>query len=243
MIVLLTDFGATGPYQGQMTAVLAREAPGVPVVSLFSDLPAFNPRAAAYLLAAYSPEFPVGTVFLSVVDPGVGSERDALALEADGRWFVGPDNGLLAIAARQAGHAEHWTITWRPTRLSASFHGRDLFAPVAARLARGMPVPGERRSASCVGDDWPSDLAEVVYVDHYGNAITGLRASRLDPEDCVEVAGRTLEYRRTFSEATPGEAFWYQNANGLVEIAVNGGSAAQVLGLSVGAPADRARQG
>jgi hypothetical protein len=238
MIVLMTDFGATGPYQGQMTAVLAREAPGVPVVSLFCDLPAFNPRAAAYLLAAYSREFPVGTIFLGVVDPGVGSQRDALALEADGRWFVGPDNGLLAMVARQARRAEHWTITWRPTRLSASFHGRDLFAPVAARLARGMSVPGERRSASCVGGDWPSDLAEVVYVDHYGNAITGLRASRLGPGDRVGVAGRTLQYRRTFYEATPGEAFWYPNANGLVEIAVNGGSAAQVLSLSVGAPLD-----
>ncbi|MDH3597421.1 MAG: SAM-dependent chlorinase/fluorinase, partial [Rhodospirillales bacterium] len=142
MIVLFTDFGLDGPYVGQMKAVLHAEAPGVPLIDLMADAPAFDARAAAYLLAAYAPAFPAGCVFLAVVDPGVGGPRLPLAVEADARWFVGPDNGLLAPTARRAEAARTWQVTWRPDRLSASFHGRDLFAPVAARLALGEEPPG-----------------------------------------------------------------------------------------------------
>ena len=99
MIVLFTDFGLSGPYVGQVKAVLYRLAPAVPVVDLFADAPTHDPRASAYLLASFRDEFPVGTVFECVVDPGVGSARAALAVEADGRWFVGPDNGLFATCS------------------------------------------------------------------------------------------------------------------------------------------------
>ncbi|MGB8275409.1 MAG: SAM-dependent chlorinase/fluorinase, partial [Alphaproteobacteria bacterium] len=121
MIVLVTDFGLAGPYVGQMKAVLVREAPGVPVIDLLADAPVFDPMAAAYLLAAYVEEFPPGSVFLCVVDPGVGSGRGAVIMQADGRWFVGPDNGLFAIVARRAGQSRWWDIAWKPPRLSASF--------------------------------------------------------------------------------------------------------------------------
>ena len=143
MIVLFTDFGLEGPYIGQMQAVLCRETPRIPVVNLCADVPCHEPRAAAYLLAAYAVEFPEGSVFLGVVDPGVGGERAAVVVRADGRWYVGPDNGLFNVVAMRAGAVEWWDITWRPARLSASFHGRDLFAPVAARIARGEPPPGD----------------------------------------------------------------------------------------------------
>ncbi|MHA1114521.1 MAG: SAM-dependent chlorinase/fluorinase, partial [Alphaproteobacteria bacterium] len=136
MIALFTDFGAAGPYTGQVKAVLAQDAPGVPVIDLIADAPACDPRAGAYLLAALAPEFPPGTVFLCVVDPGVGGPRAPLIVEADGRRFVGPDNGLFEIVT-----ARHRRIDWRPARLSTSFHGRDLFAPVAARLARAEFPP------------------------------------------------------------------------------------------------------
>src|SRR5580704_8992644 len=127
MIVLFTDFGLAGPYTGQMKAVLQQRAPTVPVIDLFADAPERNPRAAAYLLAAYAPWFPPGSVLLCVVDPGVGGTRAPLVASLDGRWFVGPDNGLFAIALRRAASAQVWEITWRPETLSASFHGRDLF--------------------------------------------------------------------------------------------------------------------
>lgn len=234
MIVLFTDFGLSGPYLGQVRAVLASQAPGVSVINLFADLPSFNARAAAYLLAAYSREFAAGTVFLCVVDPGVGSTRRPLAVRADDRWFVGPDNGMLDIAARRARQTRRWAITYSPPRLSASFHGRDLFAPVAAQLAMGLPVPGKRVPESGVfGEAWPDDLYEIVYIDHYGNAVTGVRACILDQAARLSVKGRTLSFARTFSEARAGEPFWYENANGLVELAARQASAAQTLGLNV----------
>jgi len=143
MIATFTDFGGNGPYLGQVRAVLHQQAPGVAVVDLFPDLPAYNVQAAAYLLPAYSQYLPRGCVCLCVVDPGVGSDRAAVAVQADGRWYVGPDNGLLSQVVRRASSVTAFEITWRPEGLSASFHGRDLFAPVCAMLAGGGSVPGQ----------------------------------------------------------------------------------------------------
>src|SRR5271155_5726406 len=114
MIVLFTDFGLLGPYTGQMQAVLQREAPGVPVISLFADAPAGQPKPAAYLLAAYAAWFKAGTVLLCVVDPGVGSARRGLIAEAAGRLYVGPDNGLFELVLRRAATTRCWEISWRP---------------------------------------------------------------------------------------------------------------------------------
>lgn len=237
MIVLFTDFGAGGPYVGQMKAVLLGQAPSVPILDLFADLPAFAPQGAAYLLAAYANEFPAGTVFLCVVDPGVGGERRALVAQADGRYYVGPDNGLLAIILRRAASSRLWEIDWRPEKLSSSFHGRDVFAPVAGRLAAGQKPPGTLLPpAEADRPDWPEDLPRVVYVDGFGNAMTGLRASKLTPSATLLAGGRPLARARTFGAVPEGEAFWYGNANGLAEIAVNRGHAANELGLAPGSP-------
>jgi S-adenosylmethionine hydrolase len=234
MIVLFTDFGLQGPYTGQMKAVLHQMAPGAPMIDLFADAPAGNPRAAAYLLAAYAQWFAAPTTFLCTVDPGVGGPRAPVILEADGRWYVGPDNGLFELVERRAAKTRSFDIAWRPKNLSASFHGRDLFAPVAAMLARGEAPPGAPRKHPERRADWPDDLAEIVYVDHFGNAMTGLRASMLAGEARLAVAGRTLERATTFSDRPPGTAFWYENSNGLAEIAVNRGRADRDLGLGIG---------
>ena len=235
MIVLFTDFGLHGPYTGQVKAVLHQLAPGLQAVDLFADAPMGNPKAAAYLLAVYAAWFPVGTIFLSVVDPGVGGARPAIVLEADGRWYVGPGNGLFELVRRRATKTRSWDIDWRPERLSASFHGRDLFAPVAAMLARGEPPPGRpRMDDTDRRADWPDDLCEIVYIDHYGNAMTGLRAAMLPPNARLASAGRILVRERTFSDRPPGSAFWYENSNGLAEIAVNQGRADRDLGLAIG---------
>ncbi len=237
MIVLVTDFGAGGPYVGQMKAVLLRQAPGVPIVDLFADLPPFDPRGAAYLLAAYGNEFAPGTVFLCVVDPGVGGDQRALVAQADGRYFVGPDNGLLAIVLRRAASARLWSIDWRPEKLSSSFHGRDLYAPLAGRLAAGQPPEGSKLPPGEAGrPDWPDDLPRVVYVDGFGNAMTGLRASTLTARATLLAGGRVLARAETFGAVPEGDAFWYENANGLAEIAVNKGNAASELGLAPGSP-------
>jgi hypothetical protein len=235
MIVLFTDFGMSGPYTGQVKAVLHLQAAEMAVVDLFADAPAGNPRAAAYLLAAFAAWFPAGSVFLAVVDPGVGGARAPLVIEADGRWYVGPDNGLFELVLRRAAVARAFEIVWRPATLSASFHGRDLFAPVAAWLARGpAPAGALREAAPCRFGAWPDDLAEIVYIDHYGNAMTGLRAARLLPTAQLVVRDSRIARAHTFSDVSQGTAFWYENANSLVEIAVNQGRADEVLGLNVG---------
>jgi S-adenosyl-L-methionine hydrolase (adenosine-forming) len=233
MIVLFTDFGLSGPYTGQVKAVLAREAPGIPVIDLFADAPARDPHASAYLLAAYAAWFPQGTLFLAVIDPGVGGARAPIIVTADGKSFVGPDNGLFELVLRRATALETLEITWRPPDLSASFHGRDLFAPAAAMLACGKPF-ATRPCAPLRRLDWPDDLAEIVYIDCYGNAMTGMRAARL-PQDARLIARcRAIPRARTFSDLPEGEAFWYENSNGLTEIAVNLGRADSLLGLTIG---------
>jgi S-adenosylmethionine hydrolase len=235
MIVLFTDFGLAGPYTGQMKAVLAREAPGAPIIDLFADAPSRNPKAAAYLLAAYAAWFPAGTVFLCVVDPGVGGARAALAIEADGRWYVGPQNGLFELVRRRSKATRVFEITEQPPDLSASFHGRDLFAPAAARLAGGdQPQMIERDAAFGRYPDWPDDLGEIVYIDHYGNALTGLRANAVPANAILVAGGERITRARTFSDLPAGAPLWYENSNGLAEIAVNLGRADDALGLGVG---------
>ena len=236
MILMFTDFGRGGPYLGQMRLSIERHAPGIPVIDLMSDLTPLNPRAAAYLLASLSSEIPPGSILLGVVDPGVGTEsRQPVVMRAADRWYVGPGNGLFSIVAQQYPPSQVWEISWRPSRLSDSFHGRDLFAPVAAMLARGDEVPGETVAPAAIGpQDWPDDLAEIIYLDEFGNAMTGMRASIVDAGKPLQVGGHTVSPARTFGEVAPGEGFWYANSCGLVEIAVNRGNAGEQLGLRVG---------
>lgn len=234
MIALFTDFGWCGPYVGQMRAVLTRNESAPAVIDLMHDAPAFDAQPAAHLLAALASELPAGTVFVGVVDPGVGSERAPVIVEADGYWFVGPGNGLFDVVSARAPAARWWRITREPERPSATFHGRDLFAPVAAALARGESVPGDPIEPPH-GPDAGADIAEVIYIDHYGNAMTGLRA----PEGragALRAGGRELAGGCTFADAAAGEGLWFVNSLGLVEVAVNRGSAASQLGLAIGSP-------
>lgn len=234
-IVLFTDFGSQDPYVGQVKAVLARDAPGVPQVDLLNDVPAYRVRAAAHLLASLVPGCPQGSVFLSVVDPGVGGPRVPVAVQADGYRFAGPDNGLLSVFAARAAHVEVFRIDWRPERLSSSFHGRDLFAPAAARIAAGtLPRDWLRPVKRLSVDFGVEDLAEIIYVDHYGNAMTGLRAELAPRGGKLMVNGESVRRARVFSDVQEGQAFWYGNSQGLVEIAVNRGSAAEKLNLEPG---------
>jgi S-adenosyl-L-methionine hydrolase (adenosine-forming) len=236
MITVFTDFGPSGPYVGQLHAVLAQQAPGTAVIDLFNDLPRHDIRAAAYLLPAYTRDFPPGTVHLCIVDPGVGSARRPLMVQADHRWFVGPDNGLFQILARRAQQLACHEILWRPRHLSTSFHARDLFAPVAAQLVRGLMPASDPVVIASSDSDWPDDLPQVVYIDHFGNAMTGLRADRLAHGARLQIGDTTLAHARTYSDMAVGEGFWYENANGLVEIAVNQGHASTQHRIALGDP-------
>lgn len=234
-LVLFTDYGLTDPYVGQIKAVFAREAPGVAVIDLLHAVPDFNAHAGAQLLAAIGPSLPVGVVFFCVVDPGVGTDRDALVVEADGRWFVGPDNGLLSIVSARARQVRVWKIQWRPENLSASFHGRDLFAPIAAWIAAGK-FPSDKLALVAepnIRFD-AADLPRIIYIDHFGNAWTGICGGLAEATVQLQVKGKLLAWRPVFAEAGKGEAFWYVNSAGLIEIAANRANAATLLDLKVG---------
>ncbi|MCD2451722.1 SAM-dependent chlorinase/fluorinase [Methylicorpusculum oleiharenae] len=231
---LFTDFGPAGPYLGQMESVLRQSAPHLPVINLVSDAPSANPFASSYLLAALRSSFPENTIFLTVVDPGVGGTRRPVVLFAEGQYFVGPDNGLLNTVAVQAETVEWYEVIWRPDVCSTSFHGRDLFAPVACALANGLlsdyckPLPKSDLSS------WSSDCNQIIYFDFYGNVMTGSRY-KPDLDGCqLFINGHCIDQASTFCSVETGRPFWYCNSSGLIEIAVNQGKAQDLLNLKIG---------
>jgi hypothetical protein len=233
MIILFTDFGTRDPYVGQLKARLAELAPAHQLIDLLHDVPDFNAHAGAHLLDALACGLPVGSVFLTVVDPGVGTPRDAVVMLAGARWFVGPDNGLLSVVCARHPDARLWRITWLPDALSATFHGRDLFAPIAADIARGE-FPSDKLSLidKLQVEFDADDLARVIYIDHYGNAWTGIRGVMKNTR--VSAAGAQFGHAESFGCVGKGEGFWFINSAGLLELAVNRGSAAAAYGLKVG---------
>jgi len=237
VIVLFTDFGIQDPYVGQVKARLLELAPAQPVVDLLHEAPAYNAHASSHLLAAFAPTFPPGTVFLAVVDPGVGTLRDAAVVLSGGRWYVGPDNGLMSVVSARNSDTKLWHIVWQPAVLSASFHGRDLFAVIAAEIARGeFPADKLQEVAKLHVEFDVGDLARVVYLDHFGNAWTGIRGAHIPKNVRVSVRGEHFKHSESFGFVSRGEGFWFVNSAGLVELAVNRGNAAQNLGLVVGDP-------
>ncbi len=232
MIVLLTDFGTADPYVGQVRLRLSQDAPGVPIIDLFHDLPSFAVQASSYLVSAYCRDVPRGAVIMAIVDPGVGGARNAIALRAGARTYVGPDNGLFEMVARRE-NVEGCDALTVPHGAARTFHGRDVFAPAAAALACGVRPSGRAVSLTRF-PDWDDDWARVIFIDHYGNAVTGLRAR---PQLRTIIAGgRRLRRRDIFAEGAPGEPFFYENANGLIEIAAREASAAAILGLNLADP-------
>ncbi len=244
-ITLLTDFGASDGYVAAMKGVLAREAPGVRIDDAAHDVPAGDVRAGSWALAAYWSIYPEGTVHLVVIDPGVGTERRAIAVEAAGRLLVGPDNGVLTPALSVEG-SRGVVLPWDADRAPPSghtFHGRDLFAPAAARLASGAPLESlGPELAEPVLLEEPEPVAEngwlvgeVVHVDRFGNLITNLPGSALRGAAEVVVADRPVRVGRSYGEAAPGTLLALVNSFGRVEIGRTGASAAEGLGRGRGA--------
>lgn len=234
MILLFTDYGLEGPYLGQVEAVINNLAPDEKVINLISNVPRQNPKAAAYLLSSLVNDHPKNTIFFCVIDPGVGTFEDTpVVLRINERWFVGPDNGLFDIVARNSEEIECWEIHWRPEKISATFHGRDIYAPISAMIANGLDIPGERFTWQD-RNQWPADLYEIIYIDHFGNCVTGIKANDIENKKLIRVSDKTISHAETFANVERGQLLWYENSSGLVEIAVNQGSAEDILGLSIG---------
>ncbi len=234
-IYLLTDFGVNDFYVGQLRCVLLQHAPAVPVIDLLHQVPHYNALAGAHLLSALAAHLPAASVVLAVVDPGVGGTRDAVVLMADGKHYVGPDNGLLSVLAARAHSVRIWRIRWRPEAYSTSFHGRDIFAPVAAWIAtKTLPSRALEPISRLAVQFENAELGKIIYIDHYGNAISGIRSEGLPHEVRFLCGAVDMGYARTFADAEEGAAFWYENSLGLVELAANCANAAQFFGFSVG---------
>jgi len=249
VITLTTDFGTRDWFVGTLKGVIASIAPKVNVIDITHDLPPGDIRGGAFALAASCRYFPKGTVHVAVVDPGVGSRRKAIAVQTAEGVFVGPDNGVLSWALAKekitAIHAlENEAYFLQP--VSRTFHGRDVFAPVAAHLSLGVPI---KKLGPALRDfvrlDWPEPRkqrggieGEVIYIDRFGNAITNLESGLLmgsERASCVVYAKRrrVCPLKTYYQAAAPNTPVALVGSSGFVEIAVNGGSAAKVLGMKI----------
>ena len=253
IITITTDFGHKGPFTGVMKGVILGRFPEARVVDLAHDIPAqWPPEAGFWVERAYS-YFPKGTVHVAIVDPGVGTERSILIVEHDGHVFLAPDNGLLGLLLSRADDAAifHLAAERLPSldivQPSATFHGRDIFAPVAAEIAAG------RLAASDIGTptaDWvPGWLDEpevandkvigsIVTVDAFGNLISNIDAGALESfaAPVAHIGGHDFAMNETYGRVQPGEYLALINSFGVVEIARAEGDAAEGLGLERGAP-------
>jgi len=263
-VFLLTDFGTTDPFVGVMKAVILRGCPGATLVDLTHGIPPQAISVGAFWLERILPWLPPGAVVLAVVDPGVGTARAGVVVTADGRLFVGPDNGLLELATRSDPGRRACRIDGGLLGLpepSSTFHGRDVFAPVAARLAAGTLAANEvgpelpklvemtgllapvapAATPSPHGEGIAAVKGVVAVVDHFGNLLTTIATgalAALGPPGklVVEIGGRSVPIRDAYGDASAGEIVALPCSWGVLEIAASGGNASRALGVACGAP-------
>ena len=265
IVALLTDFGVSDGFAGAMKGVILGIAPETALIDISHDVPPQDIRAGAFVLKAASPYFPSGTIFCAIVDPGVGSARRIIAVRTARASFVAPDNGLLSWALRSEHIQAIVEVTepryWLP-EVSRTFHGRDIFAPVAAHLAAGLPIdylgfalqdvvhfPLPEPRLESGGDV----RGEVIYVDHFGNMVTDIE---LDPRDNritnlpgdergvhitadtrIRVGDRWVKaLANSYADVEPGELLALVGSSGHLELALRNGSAALALGAGIGTP-------
>jgi S-adenosyl-L-methionine hydrolase (adenosine-forming) len=250
IITLTTDFGLEDPFVGIMKGVILGIAPAAQLVDITHEIPSYNILEAAFVIDNAYRYFPAGTIHVIVVDPGVGSARRPIAFSAKGHTFVAPDNGVLSCILSNDSAVTASSVHWIQNRslfldsVSQTFHGRDIFAPVAAHLARGTPI----ESVGPPIDDFvkkelpkpqPRErklVGTVLHVDKFGNIITNLERSHLGGNFAIRVAGTSItRLCASFSEGDPGELFAIQGSAGYIELALNQGSAADRLNVRSGA--------
>jgi S-adenosylmethionine hydrolase len=253
IISLTTDFGLKDPYVAEMKAVILGICPRATIVDISHEIEKFNVRMGGYVLACSVPYFPKGTIHVAVIDPGVGAEREAILIETEQAFFVGPNNGVLALAARKAGRVKQirkmTSQKLMLQRVSNTFHGRDVFAPAAAHLAKGRPsaefgprikefvVPAfarvEKKEDTLVG--------EVVHVDGFGNIVTNFgkkesESLRIDQMVNVKIKdGKlSLKFCRTYADVEEQEPLLLLGSHDFLELSLNRGDAARAFKVETG---------
>jgi S-adenosylmethionine hydrolase len=256
VIALFTDYGWEDPYVAQLKGVILTVDPAARILDLTHTVPAFNVAEGAYLLDQSAQEFPAGTIFVAVVDPQVGTDRDPVLVETkDNKFFVGPDNGLFTEIIDSEGFARAWKLDkpeyFRPGATSSTFHGRDIFAPVAAHLAAGvdpekMGTPVKELMMLPIKD--PSFASgtisvQVLHIDHFGNIVLNLKAGsevagKLKDGNLVKIAIGKESYSgplvKTYGDGEKGRLILLFGSNGLLEISMNQGSAVKQLKVEPG---------
>ena len=256
LVALFTDFGSTDPYVAQLKGAIKTISPSAEIMDLSHENAAFDIPTASYLLAKSTHTLPSGTIIIAVVDPGVGSNRAALAIRTQaGRIYLAPDNGLLTEVLAREGVSEARTLDPAKLRLaslpSATFHARDIFGPTAARLVDSNSLDScgpkaekilriPRNTATVMANQ---AKGQILYVDHYGNILTNIPGSELGKLKVgqllsVTIKGKSvsLPFLRTYAEAPANRPFALINSDGEFEIAINQGHAARELGVKVGDP-------
>lgn len=240
IITLTTDFGLKDPFVGAMKGVILGLAPNVQIVDITHDVPSYDVTEASIVLYEACRYFPAGTIHVVVVDPGVGSTRRPIALAGKGEGtdqiFVAPDNGALSLVSGSgaARHITNASLFHHP--VSQTFHGRDIFAPVAAHLATGSPIESVGPIVTDLVTHSSFRNPTVLRVDKFGNLLTNLRRDQIGRGFAIRAGG--VEVRRvlsSYSEALPGEIFAIEGSAGLIELSLNQGSAADRLNLRRGA--------
>jgi len=250
IVTLLTDFGVKDGYVASMKGVILGICPQASLVDISHMIDPQDVRSGAYLISTIYKDFPSGTIHLAVVDPGVGTERRALALKAAGQFFVGPDNGIFSLIAKE--HPDYQARSlenpiYRRSRISHTFHGRDIFAPAAAHLARGAAFESLGPPCTPMLAQWSSVRrmknklqGEVIYIDHFGNIITNLQrrdvAAFVAAKACAVTIGSQVitQIVNTYAQVEPGNAAALIGSSGYLEIAVNQASAAEILKIRTG---------
>lgn len=254
LVALLTDYGYEDTYVAQVKAVLLSLCPTCEILDLTHGVPPQNVRSGAYLLATATPYLPEDTIIVAVVDPGVGTARRAVAVRGVRHTYLAPDNGLLSLVVRDDPPQCAVSLDnprYHLSEVSATFHGRDLFAPCAAHLANGVPIerlgtPVEPNTLISLPDIEPEvgdgvARCKPLHTDHFGNVVFNLRRDRFEKiyrgtGVAVVLIGNDahetpLPLVRTFGEVEWGAPLAYWGSNGYLEVAVNGGSAAHTLGI------------
>jgi S-adenosylmethionine hydrolase len=250
IITLTTDFGFADPFVGIMKGVILGIAPGAQIVDISHDIRSYDILEAAFIIESSYRYFPVGTIHVIVVDPGVGSARRPLAAAAKEHFFVAPDNGVLSGVLNTDSITPSPSAYWITNKslfldaVSRTFQGRDIFAPVAAHLALGVPIESVGpRIVDFIKKALPKPrpqgdklVATALRIDKFGNIITNLKRSDLGRDFVIRVAGLAItRFCSTFSEAEPGEFFALEGSTGYIELALNRGSAADRLKVGLGA--------
>lgn len=237
ILTLTTDFGLSDHYVGVMKGVILEICPRAQIVDISHQVMPFAIGEGAYLIAQSYRWFPKKTIHVAVVDPGVGSERRAILVEAAGQYFVGPDNGVFSMVMAREKHKARAITNYRyfHSPVSRTFQGRDVFAPVGAHLAAG--VPAARIGRICL-DAVQVDLTrpQVLHIDRFGNIVTNLRADDLQGDRIsLKVGGATISrFASHYAEMSPGRVFLIEGSSGYIEVSMNRGSAAERIGCRAG---------